>query len=303
MDDLKTPFVSIVTLNYNQADITCQLLESIKKITYNNFEIIVCDMNSDEDPTDKINKVGLTNVRVLLSKTNLGFAAGNNWGMQQAKGDFYFIVNNDTEVTEKLIDHLLAPFLKDPAIGVTCPKIKYYFNPDVIQYAGFNKMNMYTGRTTTIGDKEKDNGQYEVSGYTHGAHGCAMMVKKEVIERTGMFPEVFFLYYEEWDWSIRIKNAGFKIYYEAKATIYHKESMSVGKNSLLKTYYLNRNRILFVRRNSKGMQLPFFYFFYFLVAIPKNMISYIGKGQLKHLATYLKAVAWNISHSSYSRIN
>src|SRR5690606_2233844 len=137
-----------------------------------------------------------------------------------------FIVNNDTEVTPHLLEMLLAPFEKDPLIGVTCPKIRFYHQPDTIQYAGFTKMKSVSGATHSIGYGEKDNGQYNVSGYTHGAHGCAMMVKREVAEKVGMFPEKFFLYYEEWDWSERIKNAGYKIYYEANALIYHKESMS-----------------------------------------------------------------------------
>ncbi|MBC7867852.1 MAG: glycosyltransferase family 2 protein [Gloeobacteraceae cyanobacterium ES-bin-316] len=304
MPDLQqacNPLVSIITLNYNQTEVTCQFLESTKKLTYNNYEIIVCDMNSEEDPSQKIEALNLPNIFVFVSNLNLGFAAGNNWGMQQAKGEYIFIVNNDTEVTENLISDLLSPFLLDESIGVTCPKIKYFFYPTIIQYAGFNKMNMYTGRTTTIGDKEEDHGQYDKSSFTHGAHGCAMMVKKEVILKTGMFPEIFFLYYEEWDWSTRIQKAGFKIYYQAKAIIFHKESMSVGKNSLLKTYYLNRNRILYIRRNSNKNQLILFYMFYLFAAMPKNIFIFIANGQLKHLRNYLNAIAWNLTHSTFSK--
>ena len=296
------PLVSIITLNYNQADITCQFLESTKLLSYKNYEIIVCDMNSAEDPSQKINAMQIPNTTVLVSQTNLGFAAGNNWGMKQANGDYFFIVNNDTEVTPNLINDLLAPFFSDNTMGVTCPKIKYYNHTNIIQYAGFNKMNMYTGRTTTIGDKEVDKGQYNKSRFTSGAHGCAMMVKKSIIEKTGMFPEIFFLYYEEWDWSNRIQNAGFKIYYQAKALILHKESMSVGKNSLIKTYYLNRNRILYIRRNSNAVQLSIFYFYYFLIAMPKSIFSFLIRGQLNHLLIYLKAIAWNFKHSSFSKV-
>ncbi len=157
---------------------------------------------------------------------------------------------------------------------------------------------MYTGRTTTVGDREKDLGQHDRSGYTHGAHGCAMMVKRAVIEKTGMFPDQFFLYYEEWDWSSRILKAGYTIFYQAKATVLHKESMSVGKNSLLKTYYLNRNRILYIRRNSTTIQLILFYFFYYSVAFPKNVLTYLFRGQFDHLKEYLKAVSWNLTHSA-----
>jgi GT2 family glycosyltransferase len=228
LDPLESePLVSIVTLNYNQADVTCHFLESTRNLTYKNVEIIVCDMNSREDPSSKINNLNNTDRNGLLKSANLGFARGNNWGIAKSKGQFVFIVNNDTIVTENLIDLLIQPFYQDNSIAVTCPKIKYYANPDIIQYAGFEKMNFYTGRTKTIGDKAVDNGQFDNSHYTNGAHGCAMMVKREVVDKTGMFPELFFLYYEEWDWSTRILRAGYHIYYQAKAVIYHKESVSV----------------------------------------------------------------------------
>ena len=302
-EDLQTtPLVSILTLNYNQADVTCEFLLSTKKLTYPNYEILVCDMASAEDPSVKINQLGLTNTTVHLSDKNLGFAGGNNWGAKFAKGEFIFIVNNDTEVTETLLQDLIDPFKNDATIGVACPKIKYFFHPTVIQYAGFNKMNLYTGRTTTIGDKEEDHGQYNTSNFTYGAHGCAMMVKKEVIEKTGMFPELFFLYYEEWDWSARILKAGYKIFYQAKALIYHKESMSVGKNSLLKTYYLTRNRILYIRRNAGNFQLAIFYLFYLFLTVPKTVLGYLIRGQFKEIKTFLSAVSWNFSHSSFSTV-
>jgi len=201
------PLISIVTLNYNQTPVTCEFLESTRKLLYKNFEILVCDMASDIDPTPVISAGAYPKTRLLLAGKNLGFAGGNNWGIRQAKGEYIFIVNNDTEVTPDLLHRLLAPFYNDPAIGVTSPKIKYFFSPDTIQYAGFNPMNPFTGRTSTVGDKEADKGQYDTPGPTFGAHGCAMMVKREVIEKTGMFPELFFLYYEEWDWSARIRRA------------------------------------------------------------------------------------------------
>ena len=302
MNKENNPLVSIITLNWNQTDVTCEFLESTRKLNYKNYEILVCDMNSDICPAEKIQLLNFPNTKVLLSNTNLGFAAGNNWGMKQAKGDYFFIVNNDTEVTPFLIDQLLEPFFNDPTIGVTCPKILYYHHPEIIQYAGFTKMNFITGRTQTIGSGEKDNGQYNQSGYTYGAHGCAMMVKKEVAQKVGMFPEKFFLYYEEWDWSIRILRAGFNIYFQAKAKIYHKESLSVGKESMLKLYYLNRNRILFMRRNCSSMEFILFSLFYSFATFPKMTFKFLITGKLKALKTYLKAVSWNFSHSKYSEV-
>ncbi|HLX93379.1 MAG TPA: glycosyltransferase family 2 protein [Puia sp.] len=294
------PLISIITLNYNQTTTTCQFLDSTKKLTYRNFEILVCDMASAIDPTDEIAAGNYPQTRLLLSKKNLGFAAGNNWGMKQAKGEFFFIVNNDTEVTEDLLGNLLKPFLDDPSIGVTCPKICYFSEPDTIQYAGFNPMNPFTGRVHVIGEGERDRGQYDQSRTTSAAHGCAMLVKREVIGKTGMFPERFFLYYEEWDWSARIIKAGYSIWYVANAKILHKESMSVGKNNPMKVFYHTRNRILYMRRNTNLIQLVVFTAFFILFTIPKTTIIFLAKGELTQLKYFYKGVFWNMYSTSAS---
>src|SRR5664279_1233917 len=267
--EVDQPLVSIITLNYNQATATMAFLESAKKLLYKNFEILVCDMDSSVDPETVFKPSSYPNTRLLRSNRNLGFAGGNNWGTRAAKGDYIFIVNNDTELTPDILQKLLMPFVSNVQIGIVCPKIKYFDDRHIIQYAGFKKMNPFTGRTSTIGDGEPDVGQYEIPGPTYGAHGCAMMVKKELIEKTGMFPEKFFLYYEEWDWSARIQNAGYLIWYQPAATIYHKESLTVGKENPLKVYYHTRNRILFMRRNSDLFHLSIFVLFFTFLAMPK----------------------------------
>jgi len=296
------PFISIITLNYNQTDVTCQFLESCRKLEYKNFEILVCDMASTVDPSTKILSGNYPNTKLLLSKDNLGFAKGNNWGMRQAKGDFFFIVNNDTEVTPTLLTDLIKPFEDHQSIGVTCPKIMFFDQPNIIQYAGFNPMNKFTGRTSSVGMLEEDKGQHDVSGETAGAHGCAMMVKREVVNKVGMFPEKFFLYYEEWDWSARIQNAGYKIWYTATAKIFHKESMSVGKNNPIKIYYHTRNRILYIRRNANFFQKIVFTLFFAFFSLPRWVITYLAKKQYDQLNYFMKGAVWNLYSSSKSAV-
>ncbi len=299
---MQLPLVSIITLNYNQLAVTCEFLESTRHLTYGNYEVLVCDMASADDPTETIQTAGYPNVKVLRCQQNLGYAGGNNWGMLFAKGHFIFIVNNDTELPPDVIELLLQPFKQNSTIGVVCPKIKFYFAPNVIQYAGFNPMNPYTGRTSERGNKEEDNGQYDMSGFTNGAHGCAMMVKREVVEKVGKFPEKFFLYYEEWDWSARMIKAGYKIWYNAEAVVYHKESVSVGKHNPVKVYYHTRNRILYMRRNVGKMQLLSFFFFFFFFSAPKTLAMYIRYRQFAHLKFFMKGVVWNLYSSSYSPV-
>ena len=288
------PLVSIIALNYNQTDVTCAFLESTKMLTYDHFETIVVDNASTVDPTEQIERGKYPNVRLIVCGKNWGFTGGNNLGMREAKGDYVFIVNNDTEVTPDLLEQLLQPFAQHERVGVVSPKIKFHHHPDIIQYAGFRPMNPFTGRTGAVGSREVDHGQHDVPGETYGAHGAAMMVKREVIEKVGMFAETFFIYYEEWDWSSRIRRAGYKIFYQPKATIYHKESITMGKESAIKAYYHTRNRILYMRRNSEKRQFMVFVLFLVCFIIPKSIVNYLRRWQLKHLKAFMNGVIWNL---------
>ncbi|AHM63626.1 family 2 glycosyl transferase [Flammeovirgaceae bacterium 311] len=289
------PLVSIVILSYNQLKVSCEFLDSCRALSYDNYEIIMVDNASAEDPTQLI-KTNYPYVRFIRNEQNLGFAGGNNIGIAAAKGDYIFIVNNDTEVTPDLLDKLLEPFQKDPAIGVVSPKIKYFSNPTLIQYAGYTAMNPFTGQAVAIGHKQEDQGQHDKSGYTNFAHGAAMMVKKEVIEKVGAMPDIFFLYYEELDWAEQIKRAGFKIYYQAEGEIFHKESVSVGKESPLKAYYHTRNRVLFMRRNTSPFQFTLFSLFLVTCVIPKGLLKYILKRQPIHLKNFIRGLWWNVGY-------
>ena len=294
------PFISIITLNYCQAHVTCEFLESCRKLTYPSYEIIVCDMKSHEDPTKLIANGNYPNTSLYLSDSNLGFAAGNNWGMTFAKGDYILIINNDTEITPNLLDLLLIPFQMDSRTGVVCPKIKYHSDKTKIQFAGFSRMSSLTGRTKTLGNNETDIGQFDEIKTTWGAHGAAMLVKREVIENVGRFPETFFLYYEEWDWSTRILKAGYKIYFQGLATVYHKESISVGKLNPLKEYYLTRNRILYMRRNTHSLNFCLFVLFFIFFTFPKTILVHLIKGNIPFLKAFFRGVKANLTMSSYS---
>jgi GT2 family glycosyltransferase len=117
-----------------------------------------------------------------------------------------------------------------------------------------------------------------------------------------MFPEKFFLYYEEWDWSARIQKAGYLIWYQSEAIIYHKESMTVGKENPMKVYYHTRNRILYMRRNNNPFQLVIFSFFFTFISLPKGIFIYLITRQMKQLRWFMKGVFYNLAHNSKSVI-
>jgi len=284
------PLVSIITVNYNGVKVTTAMLESLKKITYPSYEVIVVD-NASHENTD-ILKENYPWITLIKSPVNKGFAGGNNIGFEAAHGKYFLLLNNDTEVAPDFLEYLVEKLESDPKAGAASSKVIFFNTDNVIQYAGGGSINPLTGRGSFIGTSEKDTFQY-ASRITNHAHGAAMMVKREVVEKVGAMPELYFLYYEELDFCELIKRGGYTIWYIAESVVYHKESMTIGRENALKVYYMTRNRILFMRRNHPGFSLVVFYLYFFLFAFPKNILSYTIKRRIDLLKAFLKGVVWN----------
>jgi len=293
--------VSVVTVNFNQPAVTEELLSSIEKTnTYTNIEIIVVDNASKINPVPEW-AAKYPAIKLIRSEINLGFAGGNNLGIKEATGDYLFLVNNDTEFTAGLIEKLVDILDTHEDVGLISPMIKYYNDKQLIQYAGYTPMNYYTCRNSCIGLRQKDEGQFDhIIGPTAYCHGAAMMIRKEAIDKAGTMAESFFLYYEEVDWCEHILRTGYKAWVNTDALIYHKESVSVGKKSKLKEYFMNRNRILFTRRNAPLFKKLFFYIYFLLIVTPRNVINYIKDRNYSFIPALFKAIWWNITHSKNS---
>lgn len=291
---MNRPLVSIITVNYNQSAVTKDFLASIKNITYPEIEIIVIDNGSPNDTPEKLLEE-FPDIHLILSKKNLGFAGGNNLGVKVAKGKYCLFINNDTEVEPDFLEALVERLESNPDIGMLSPKIKFHHTPDTIQYAGYTPYNRITLRQHLIGFRQKDRGQFDKGGYTFAGHGAAMMVPMSVIQEVGMMAELFFLYYEEHDWCERIKMAGYKAYYEPKSTVWHKESLSTGKESPLKAYYITRNRILFARRNVRK-SFKWLTILYLFTMVPLNFsIRYLKNRQFDLFKAAWKGTLWNLN--------
>ncbi|MVN76979.1 glycosyltransferase [Hymenobacter sp. HMF4947] len=289
------PLVSVISINYNQAEVTCAMVASLQRITYPNLEIIVVDNASPTDNPDIIAE-RFPQVTLLKSTKNVGFAGGNNLGIAQAKGEYLLFLNNDTEVAPDFLEPLVQLFQQNPKAGIASPKIIYYGTDDLIQYAGSHGINTWTGRSITIGNLEPDHGQHNHSRPTQLADGAAMLVPRRVVDRVGNMPELYFLYYEELDWCEIIKRAGYSCHYVAEATVYHKESTSVGKASVLKTYYMNRNRLLFIRRNFSGWSRWTSALVFVAAALPKKAVQFSLQREWQHLRALGRGLRWNMQH-------
>ena len=298
--------ISIITINYNGLKDTCELMETLP-LDDTSIEVIVVDNASRQDEASVIEQ-RYPQVKVIRSSENLGFAGGNNLGIEASCGKYLYFINNDTLLSlqgnavantkhgmQPELRYLVERLESDPQIGMVCPKIRFTWGDNLIQFAGYTPLSRVTLRNNAIGFNESDYGQYDTAHPTPYGHGAAMMVRREAIDKAGMMPTCFFLYYEELDWSMMIRRAGYTIWYEPASTIYHKESQTTGQASPLRTYYITRNRLFFVQRNSP---LPWRYLSYLylifvagLKAILKDLLtkrSDLARATLRGLWRFIK---------------
>lgn len=286
--------VSIISINYNNAAVTCEMLASLERVIYQDFEVIIVDNGSEENP-DVIEQ-NFPWIKLIKTGKNLGFAGGNNAGFHAATGDYFLLLNNDTEVESGFLEPLVEKMETDPRVGIVSSKLLYYYSDRIVQYAGSTSINPFTGRSRFIGQQEQDQEQFCHSCPTHFGHGAAMMVSRDVIKKVGLMADLFFLYYEELDFCERIRRAGYTIWFIGSSVVYHKESMSVGKQSPLKVYYMSRNRLLFVRRNIRGIKLAINLLFFSIVSLPKNLLTYLIKNRPDLAKSFLAGYFWNWTH-------
>lgn len=291
----QTPLISFITVCYNGLKDTCELIESLQQTIQSvTYEIIAIDNASTQNEAEIIQKA-YPETQTIRSEQNLGFSGGNNLGIKLAKGKYIFLINNDTYITEDGVHYLIERIESHPNIGAVSPKIRFAFPPQDIQFAGYTPLSRITLRNALVGFGQTDNGSFDTPHPTPYLHGAAMMVKREVIERVGLMPEIYFLYYEELDWCTRMTHAGYELWYEPRCTIFHKESQSTGQLSKLRTFYLTRNRLLYAWRNLEGSSRWLSISYQVTLATAKNSLQFLMKQRFDLLAATLKGITAFIS--------
>lgn len=252
------PSVTIITLNWNQPHYTLACLRSLQSVTYPNFKVIVLDNGSKDDSIAQIRAVLPEQnypVELIENGHNLGFAEGNNVGIRKALNDgadYVLLLNNDTEVAPDFIEPLVKMAQSNPNIGITGSKIYYFDEPERLWSAGGTIAA--TGATHQLGVNEFDSPELNQLRKVDYVSGCAMLVKRAVIEKVGMLDARFFAYYEETDWCARTARAGYSIWYVPQSKIWHKISLKARDFTPYYVYLMSRNRLLFLR--NRGMSAP-----------------------------------------------
>ena len=253
---MSKPSVSIIILNYNGRDDTLACLRSMEHLTYPNAQVIVID-NGSTDGSAEAFRTQHPRFTLVETGANLGFTGGNNIGIRHALeqgADYIMLLNNDTIVAPDMLDVMVEMMEANPKVGVTGPMIYYYDSPETIWSAG-GGIDWSHGLTWMIGLDELDKAQFgQAPRSVDFVTGCAILARRNVWEKVGLLDDKFFMYYEETEWCVRARRAGFEIMHIPSAMVWHKISTAQRAASTRTYYYMTRNRLLFLYRSHVGLR-------------------------------------------------
>ncbi len=245
---------SIIIPTHNREGDVLKCLKSVHHISYPNFEVIVIDNASSDNTVAKIREM-FNKVKIIEMQKNFGVAVGRNEGLRHAKGDYVCFLDSDNIVDKDFLTELINLVKTDKKIGFVGPKMCYFGDQKLIWYAGAD-INLWTSKTTYRGLGEIDNGQYDkVSEVGHIPN--VWVVKREVIEKIGFMDTSYTMHYEEADWAIRAKEAGYKVVFCPSAVVYHNTPLAdkgsglrglIGLDNSYRIFFAARNRTLFMKR-------------------------------------------------------
>ena len=245
-------------MNYKNLTDTVACLASLRNITYSNYRIVVVDNDSQDGSYESL-KEHEKDCHIIQSGENRGYAAGNNIGIRYALeqgADYVCILNNDVEAEPDFLTKLVRYMESAPEVGMTGPVVYEFAERDRIQSAGFSicvgrgsTEPLLQGKTRTAISREK------TAECCDGLSGTCLLVKREVLEKAGLIPETYFLFFEEMEWCLTIRKNGYKLATVLTAAVYHKGSATLKKTGTLSRYYMARNQVLFVRRNGTALDL------------------------------------------------
>lgn len=287
-------------LNWNGEEDTIECLDSLKSLNYPNFEVFLVDNDSCENSVNSIvdyldndeyynyvlvEKKHLdtfvrtddSNLIFILNDSNAGFAGGNNVALNYVKDNYpsgyVMLLNNDTIVTDDLLDALVEKFNESDDIGFVGVNHYYYHDRNTLQTVGGGLIDLVHGECMAV----TEFGKYEEFDFLTGS--CVFM-SCDVLRDVGVMSEDYFMYWEDVDWSTRARLKGYKLKISDTGCIYHKEGASI--KSLSRIYYHTRNRILYMKRNTNGLTYHKFIIYIFLYVMKESVTNIHKNKQYSH---------------------
>ncbi len=259
---MDNPKVSIIILNWNGKNDTVECLDSLKKITYPNYEVILVDNGSTDGSVECFNKL-YPEIEIIENKENLGFAEGNNVAIRRVverEIDYVLMLNNDTIVDSEFLSELVEILENNSRIGIVGPTVYYYNEKDRIQSAG-GKICWYKGSTPHFTNK-RDINLNEIKDVDY-IMGCALLAKCELFKKIGYLNKDYFAYWEETEWCVRSKKAGYRIVHVSAGKIWHKGGSTTKKTSGFYEYHMTRNMFWFMKTHATIRQYFAFILYFF----------------------------------------
>jgi GT2 family glycosyltransferase len=244
------PSVVIVIVTWNHVGDTLECLQSLGHLDYANYSAVLVDNGSTDDTVAQV-RAQFPDAQIIENRKNLGYAAGNNVGLDYALAedvDYIWVLNNDTVVGPSCLLHLVGDLEENRQAAAASPKVYFYGEPTRVYFAG--GAILWDGRVKHLGYGEQDAPEYDLAGQTEWLPGCAMLFRASTLRRVGLFEPRYFLVFEDVDWSARARRAGYALRFVPDAKLWHKLSPSFGKNfSPMYQYYHTRNGLLWIERN------------------------------------------------------
>jgi GT2 family glycosyltransferase len=245
------PLVWIIILNWNGCRDTIDCVESVQKMDYPNYGVVVVD-NGSSDGSEALLRERFPDVSIVQTGKNLGFAGGNNAGIRTALdqgADYVWVLNNDTVVDRRCLDFLVRAAEAEPRAGMVGNKIYYHHAPQTVWFAGGEVALDKGGLTRHTGKDCGDDPSYDRPGPSQYVTGCSLLARTAMIKDTGLMDENYFLYFEDVDWSLKAQQKGWNLIYEPRARIWHREGAQ-GQEGYSERfiYYSMRNRLYFMQR-------------------------------------------------------
>lgn len=287
------PRVSIVIVNFNGGYVFRDCLESLSKIDYENFELIIIDNGSTDNSfafVDNWKRKG--GVKVVRNEVNIGFAPACNQGYSKSRGEYLLLLNNDTKVEKDFLTKMVERMVGDEEIAVIQPKIYLMDKRGFLDNAGsfFTRI----GFLDHWGFMRKDGPEFNTEREVFAAKGACLLIRKVVADKIGLFDNDFVYYFEESDFCFRVWIFGKKILYFPKACIYHKLGYTTRREDVLNiNYHYYKNRICSLIKNLEVSSM-------FLVLTSHMTISigiaviFLLKFRIKNFWVIVKALVWNL---------
>ena len=237
--------VSCILLNWNGWHDTVACLDALKQCTFPGLTVIVVDNGSTDDSIARI-QAAHPDVLLLESKTNLGFAGGNNIGIRYAlahNADYVWLLNNDTEPAPDALSALVSKALTNDRIGAVASICYYADAPSTVQAWAGGQVNLWVGRSL-------NSTKPRVDDWFDALNGASMLVVRTAIEDAGLLDEGFFLYWEDTEFCLRLRKKGWRLAAAPDSRVLHKVSASTGGDSLVLTRYSTASGLRLLRLHS-----------------------------------------------------